>query len=64
MFKKYGHDSGKTFKWITVLLCESDSLLLSAENKHHVGQGVSPGLGIKKYSDNGFYPEIQKAHLS
>lgn len=48
MFKKYGHDSGKSFKWITVLLCESDSLLLSAENKRHVGQGVSPGMGIKK----------------
>lgn len=55
MFKKYGHDSGKTFKWITVLLCESDSFLLSAERKRHVGQGVCPGLGIKTTSGNGFY---------
>lgn len=56
VFKKYGHDSGKMFKWITVLLCESDSVLLSAERKHHVGQGICPGLGIKKKitSDTGF----------
>lgn len=46
---------GKMFKWITVLLCESDSVLLSAERKHHVGQGICAGLGIKKItSDTGF----------
>lgn len=44
----------RMLKWITVLLSESNGVLLSAEREHHVGQRVCPALGTKTFSDMGF----------
>lgn len=63
LFKNYGHDGGNMFKWITILLSESDGIFLGAECQHHVGQGVCPGLGIKTTSDTGFYLPIKKSMI-